>query len=160
MFDDDSEKILGRYGAMNPMFGAGGASSAAEASTVNQQFDKGFAKKDFNGKSYERKAFWGQKDYNKKVYEGSTSGDRFKQGAREGSQWASEGALISNEAGQSYDKGRKFGGAANEDSGQRLSRPSDAETDVRRAVYQQPKVEDVQRKRALTVDDTRSLLGR
>jgi len=160
MFDDDSDKMLGRYGAMNPMFGGEGGGSAAEASSVNEQFNKSYGKKGFEGKSYERKAFWGQKDYSKQVYQGGTDGSAFQKGAREGSQWASEGALVSGESGQSYDKGRSFGGSAREQSKGRLARPSDAEVDSRRAVFQQPEIENVQRKRALTVDDTRSLLGR
>ena len=160
MFDDDSEKILGRYGAMNPVLAGQSGGTASEASTVNQQFNQGYNKKAFEGKSYERKAFWGQKDYSKQVFQGDSGNKNFNKGAREGSQWASEGALVSGESGRSFDKGRDFGGSAREGSQRRLDRPSDAEVDVRRAVYKQPEVEDVQRKRALTVDDTRSLLGR
>jgi hypothetical protein len=159
MFDDDSEAILGRYGAMNSAQSAvrGGAD---EGSKVNEQFDGAYAKREFTGKNYDKKSFWGKKDYAKQVYQGNTDGSGFRQGAREGSQWAKEGAVISNESGRAYDKGREFGGPANEVSQTGISRPSDAKVDGRRAVFQQPKVEDVQRKRALSVEDTRSMLGR
>lgn len=160
MFDDDSDKMLGKYGAMNPMYGGQGGGDAAEASKVNEQFNSAYAKRDFSGKSHERKSFWGKKGYASKGYDGGTDASRFREGAREGGLWAQEGALVSNETGRSYDRGRDFGGSAAEGSRSPLSRPSDAEVDVRRRVYKQPKVEDVQRKRALTIDDTRSMLGR
>lgn len=160
MFDDDSDKMLGKYGAMNPMYGGQHGGTAAEASRVNEQFNSAYAKRDFSGKSHERKSFWGKKDYASKAFDGGRDASRFQQGAREGGLWAKQGALVSNETGRSYDRGRDFGGSAAEVSRSPLSRPSDAEVDARRRVYKQPKVEDVQRKRALTIDDTRSMLGR
>lgn len=160
MFDDDSDKMLGKYGAMNPMYGGEGDGDASEASKVNGQFNSAYAKRDFEGKNYDRKSFWGKKDYASKVYDGGTDASRFQEGAREGGLWAREGGLVSNDTGRSYDRGREFGGSAVENSQSKLGRPSDAETDVRRRVYKQPKVEDVQRKRALTIEDTKSMLGR
>ena len=129
MFDDDSDKMLGKYGAMNPMYGGQGGGDAAEASKVNEQFNSAYAKRDFSGKSHERKSFWGKKGYASKGYDGGTDASRFREGAREGGLWAQEGALVSNETGRSYDRGRDFGGSAAEGSRSPLSRPSDAEVD-------------------------------
>ena len=162
LFDDDSQAMISRYGATNPNMsknGQGGG-SATEASAVDNHFTGEFAKREFNGKNYDKKSFWGSKDYAKKVYGGNTDGSRFRDGARESLLGAREGAMVSRESNRTHDKGRQFGGAANENSTAGVTTQSDAQTDFRRSVFTPPPVENVQRKRALTVEDTKSILGR
>ena len=49
---------------------------------------------------------------------------------------------------------------ARETDGKRLDRPSDAETDIRRRVFQQPQIIDYRDQRKLTLQETKSFLGR
>ncbi|BCX50126.1 hypothetical protein HAHE_40340 [Haloferula helveola] len=160
MFDDDSQKILGRYGTTNPMFSNGQGGSASEASSVNQQFTGEYSKREFQGKNYDKKSFWGRKDYAKQVYSGNLDGSRFQHGAREGSQLAREGSTTSREAGRVFATGESPTSAAREADKKGIPTNSDAETDVRRRVFQQPEVRDWRNQRALSVEDTKDMLGR
>ncbi|MGE9270931.1 MAG: hypothetical protein ACQKBU_09030, partial [Verrucomicrobiales bacterium] len=103
MFDDDSQQILGRYGSRNPALSGGQGKAADEGSKVNSHFNSEYGRKEFNSKSYEKKAFWGRSDYAKQVYQGDGAAKSFDKGAREGGLWASEGAQVSRESGESFD---------------------------------------------------------
>lgn len=161
MFDDDSDKILGRYGANNPLYskGQGGGSATEGSDRKNSEFAGNYAGKEFATNDYEKKSFWGKKDYVKQVYGGDTDGSRFMRESRVSGEQFREAGKASREAAQNYDAGTYGTGSAREGSQKGIDRVSDGETDVRRAVYQQPKVEDWRAKRALSRDDTRRMLG-
>jgi hypothetical protein len=163
LFNDDSQKIIDRFGATNPNFDKSGQrKGAAENSMVSRHFDKGYAANAYQGNldRYEKRSFWGRKDYTGKVYDGATDGDRFLQSAREGSKGASEGSRVSRENSKVLNPGSVDRSAARESGRAPLARPSDAETDFRRRVYQEPEVKDWRAQRALDVEDTRAMLGR
>ncbi len=163
LFNDDSQKIIDRYGATNPMYDQGGQRKGArENSMVNGQFDKGYGAQAYQGDlgRYEKRSFWGRKDYTSKVYGGDTNGDRFLQSAREGTMNARDGGRASREDGMAMNPSAVDKPQAREMSRASLSRPSDAETDFRRSVYQQPEIRDLRDQRALNVEDTRAMLGR
>lgn len=161
LFDDDSDKMIGRFAKTNPTMQKGGDKPAKEG--VNRQntyFEGELAKREFAAKDYTKKSFWGSKDYAKKVYGGDTDGSRFQKGSRFNSQGAREGGMASAESGSRYGTSQHATGAAREGSKSNISKRSDANTDSRRSSYVQPEITDWRNQRGLTIDDTRSMLGR
>jgi hypothetical protein len=129
---------------------------------VNNQFTGDYGNQRFQGKrDYDKRSFWGSKDYAKQVYQGETGGgDRFLTQAREGTRGAREGTMMSRENSRGFQASEVAGGEARENRQANLSKPSDAETDVRRRVYPQPEIRNWRTQRGLTVDETRGMLGR
>ena len=163
LFNDDSKKIIDRFGATNPNFDKSGQRKGARENTmVSQHFDKGYGANAYQGNlnRYEKRSFWGKKDYTGKVYDGSTNGDHFLQSAREGSRGAREGSRVSRENSRVLNTNSVARTSARESGRDGIGRPSDAETDFRRKVYQEPEVKDWRAQRALKVEDTRAMLGR
>lgn len=161
LFDDDSDKMIGRYAKTNPLMQKGGEKPAEESAVGENRFFEGeLAKREFAAKDYTKKAFWGSKDYAKQVYGGNTDGSRFQQGSRFDSQGAREGSMTSAQSGSRYATTQHSTGAAREAGRAKLSKVSDARTDARRESYRQPEVTDWREQRGLTIDDTRSMLGR
>ncbi|MGB6221000.1 hypothetical protein [Haloferula sp.] len=161
LFDDDSDKMIGRYAKTNPMMQNGGDKPAEESAVGENRFFEGeLAKREFAAKDYTKKSFWGSKDYAKQVYGGNTDGSRFQQGSRFDSQGAPEGGLTSAQSGSRYATTQQVTGAAREAGNANISKVSDAKTDARRESYRQPEIRDWREQRGLTIDDTRSMLGR
>jgi hypothetical protein len=157
--DDDFGRIQDKYGAINHRVASGG--SADEAAQMNAQFEGELARHEFAAKNYEKKSFWGSRDYEKKVYGGDLGdGNQFRKGAREGVQMAREGTMMSREDARAFATREVETGAAREAGRSPVRTPSDAESDIRRRVYKQPEVLDLNSQRALTVEDTRRMLGR
>ncbi|MEP4079240.1 hypothetical protein [Haloferula sp.] len=162
MGDDDWDKIVNRYGGENPAMKQGEFKSADEGSDRTNEYFKGeIAKRDFAAKDYTKKSFWGSKDYAKKIYGGPTDGNGFKKGSRFNSQGgASEGSLVSANSGSRYATGQHATGMAREGGRSNISKFTDANTDSRRSSFEQPEITDWRNQRGLTIDDTRSMLGR
>jgi hypothetical protein len=161
LFDDDSDKMIGRYAKTNPMMQRGGEKPAEEGSYgANKFFDGEIAKREFASKDYTKKSFWGSKDYAKKVYGGDTDGSQFQKGSRFNSQGAPEGGMTSADSGSRYATGRHATSAAREGGKSNISKVSDAATDSKRSSYKQPEITDWKNQRGLTIDDTKSMLGR
>ena len=160
MFDDDSAEMLSRYGKANPMFTGGEKGAASESALTNSEFTGEYARRDFNARNYERQPFWGRKDYQRQVYGGDTDGSRFARGAREGTMMAGEGGEMAADGSRVFGTRTMDGGAAGEAGRAEITRPSDAETDVRRRVYPVPEKRPSGQQRALTVEDAKALMGR
>lgn len=162
MFDDDSDKMIGRYAKTNPAMQKGEAGPADESSVGGNTFFQGeFAKRDFAAKDYSKKAFWGSKGYAAKVYGGTTDGNHLRKGARANfAPGASEGGLASSASGSHFETSRRTSRAAREGGSSGFSKRSDSVTDSRRKSYEQPQITDWRNQRGLTIDDTKSMLGR
>jgi hypothetical protein len=161
LFDDDSDKMINRYAKTNPMMQKGGEGPAAEGvNRENRYFEGEIAKRDFATKDYSKKSFWGSKEYAAKVYGGPTDGNHFAKGSRYNSQGASENTLVSPDSGSRFGTGTHSTGAARESSQSNISKYSDANTDSRRKSFVQPDITDWKSQRGLTIDDTKSMLGR
>lgn len=161
LFDDDSDKMIGRYATTNPLMEKGGQKQAGEGENrANRLFEGEFAKREFAAKDYTKKSFWGSKEYAKQVYGGNTDGSRFQQGSDFGSKGAREGGRTSRASGERFATGTHATGAAREAGHAGIRSVSDAETDSRRRTYIQPSITDYRNQRGLTIDDTRSMLGR
>lgn len=161
MFDDDSAEMLSRYGSNNPMFGAGGAQAASESGAGDfQQFQGAIAQRDFAAASYDKKAFWGDKGYAAKVYEGDLDGSRHAVAARQNGQGARENTMMSRDGGKAYAAREFESGRAREAGGERLPTTADARTVNQAERYRQPDIQDWSPQRALSVEDTKGMLGR
>lgn len=134
------QAMLDRWAKTNPMYSKDQRGPASENGTADQNFKGELAKRDFKTKTYEKRAFWSQKEYPKTVYNGNTDGSRFQYGAREGTQSAREGTQMSRDNGRQYATWTKRTEAAREAGVAGVSKTSDAEVDARRRVFTQPEI--------------------
>jgi hypothetical protein len=134
--------------------------SSFESVGESPYFKGDYAKKEYKAGEYAKKSWWGSKDYEHKTFEGDTDGSRFAKTSRFDGSEARDGKLAAREGGTTYETGDYATKGAREADGKRLDRPSDAETDVRRRVFQQPDIIDYRDQRKLTLEQTKSFLGR
>jgi len=138
----------------------GGKRSSFEANRESPYFKGKYAGKEYKTGDYAKKAWLGGKSVDRKAYQGDTDGSRFVknsrfdgQNAREGSQSAREASQSANEGGQTYATGE-----ARETKSKALPKPVDAESSNKR--YPQPDIIDWQQQRALSIEQTKGILGR
>jgi hypothetical protein len=128
--------------------------SAGQASMGKKDFNT----KKFNPGNYEKKSWWGNREYKPQQYAGNTDASRFATTAPDAGKSAAEAGNSSFFSGKKVDANRITRQGAREESATGLSRPSDAETDLRRKVYQEPTIIDWREQRALQIKDTKSWL--
>ena len=116
--------------------------------------------KEYRTGDYARRSWWGNKDYKSGSYQGNTDANRFRQTSRLDGQGAPEAGRAAHGGDASYRTGGYRTGGARESSARRLDKPSDAETDVRRRVYQPPEIIDWSEQRKLSLEQSRGILGR
>lgn len=133
--------------------------SSFESQGESPYFKGDYRKKDYQAGEYAKKSWWGNKDYGRQSYQGETDGSRFQQSSRLDGQSAREGGRAARTP-DPYQTGTYATGSARESEAGGIARPSDAETDVRRRVYQQPDIIDWREQRALSVQQSRGILGR
>ncbi|HSP42364.1 MAG TPA: hypothetical protein VLO11_05800, partial [Luteolibacter sp.] len=100
------------------------------------------------------------KDYDRSSYQGNTDADHLRQASRLEGRSAGEAGRASRGTDGSYQTGGYRTGDARESSASRLDKPSDAETDVRRRVYQPPEIIEWSEQRKLSLEQSRGILGR
>ncbi|BCU76984.1 hypothetical protein [Luteolibacter sp. LG18] len=124
-----------------------------EYSGTNKQYKTG---------DYQKKSWWGNKEYSLKEYSGNTDGSRFQKASHFGDKAARDADKIARDAGKSAREGGSHFATkdAREASGKILDHPSDAETDERRRVYASPSVIDWQEERKLNIQETKGILGK
>ena len=133
--------------------------SSFENQGQSAYFQGDYGKKQFQTTDYARKSWWGNKDYQPKAYAGNTDGSRFQQSSRLDGKGASEGGKSAG-MDSAYKTIDYATGSAREAGTNRLDKPSDAETDVRRKVYQTPEIIDWQQQRSLSLEQSKGILGR
>lgn len=133
--------------------------SSFESQGRSTQFEGEYAKKTYKTGEYAKKSWWGNKDYGRKQYAGNTDGSRFQTKSRLDGKGAREAG---NQADlpDPYETGTYATNAAREAGNSAIAKPSDAETDIRREVYQAPPVVDWREQRALSLEQSRGILGR
>lgn len=123
-------------------------------------FGKTIDKKEFRTTAYDKKPWWGTKDYATSAYAGPTDGSRFQKKSRFSGQAAREGTLVAHDAGTVYRTKGYATREAREATAKKLDKPADAWVESRQAANQPPRIVDWQQARKLQVNETRSLLGR
>lgn len=135
-----------------------------QRSSFESQGESPYFKGDYQKKSYStsevaKKSWWGSKQYGTQSYAGSTDGSRFKTTSTFSGQGAPESGQTAGLSG-AYRTNSYATHAARETKRGHLAKPSNAETDIRRRVYPAPDIINWREQRALTVEQSRSLLGR
>lgn len=120
---------------------------------------KSFAVGEYKAGDYKKKSWWGGKEYERPVYQGNTDGSRFQQTSRLQGQGAREAATAAD-IPRTYQTDGYATGAAREAGAAAIPKPSDAETDIRRDVFSQPEVVDWRQQRALSIEQSKGILGR
>lgn len=134
--------------------------SSFETNRESAYFKGGVEKKEFGGKKdYSKKSWWGDTRYESKKYEGDTDGSRFQTASRYQGSGARESGSTAN-ISKGYDTGSYETGSAREAGKTNLAKPSDAETDIRRRVYPKPHVTNWGENQRMSIEDTKSFLGR
>jgi len=134
--------------------------SHMEGKTSHMASNRDFSGKDYNKKSYRKKRWGGNTLFGRKKYEGNTDASQYKQEPWFVRKQASAQGQKANAAGKSFSVNPFRTRSAREQSGRRIVRTSDAETDVRRRVFIQPDVTDWKKQQSLSVGDTNRMLGR
>jgi hypothetical protein len=116
--------------------------------------------KDYKTGDYARKSWWGNKDYGRQNWQGKTDGTRFEQNSKLDGQSVTQTGAAARGSDAAYKTSTHATGNARESNARGLSKPSDAETDVRRRVYQEPQIVDWREQRSLSLDQSRGILGR
>jgi hypothetical protein len=137
-----------------------GKRSSFETNRESAYFKGDVQKKEYGGKKdYSKKSWWGDTRYESKTYEGNTDGSRFQTVSRHQGTGARESGSAAD-LPEAYQTGNYATGAARETGKRNISKPSDAETDVRRRVYPKPTVTNWGEERRMSMEDTKSFLGR
>lgn len=124
-------------------------------------FGGGVGTASYQGNEAFRARQWsGNREAGRGSYSGDTDGSRFQRSSRFRGTSASQLAQRSRFEGAPARTSTYQAGNAREDAGKPLDRPGNAYTDYRRRVFSQPQImgrEDYER---MTVEQTRSILGR
>lgn len=133
--------------------------SSFETNRESKYFNSEFTKKDFKTKDYSKKSWWGDTKYETKKFEGDTDGSRFQTASKFQNQGAREANTNAKLPG-AYQTSDYATSSAREGTSKRMEHTSDAETDFRRKVYGAPSVIDWREQRAMSVGQTKGILGR
>lgn len=117
-------------------------------------------KKEFKTDEYQSKSFWGNRDFKVKSYQGDTDGSRFQTAARQQGMTAREGGNATEMPGEYATRGYATSQARETGEREAASHVVDAETEARRRVFQAPDVLNWNQRRAMSQEETKSLLGR
>jgi hypothetical protein len=116
-------------------------------------------KKAYQTGDFEKTSWWGKKTYQKTEYKGDTDGSRFKIE----SQQQGKVAYLGNKKVDTLDPYRtnklEYGDARESDAKQ-LDKPRNDYAESRRRSYVQPSVIDWEEQRKLSMEESRSILGR
>ncbi len=133
-------------------------------SSFEQQAESAYSKGEFDKKTYEtgdykKQSWWGKKDHQVKSYEGYTDGSRFQTAAdlgQKNSNFGTQGYAT----GDPYQTNRLEYQAAREASGERMARPSNQYQETQQQKFTPPAVMDWKEQRKLSMEQSKSILGR
>lgn len=121
--------------------------------------NKSFKTAEYKPSNVQKKSWWGNRDYESKVFAGNTSANQYRTTAADAAKNAKEGGSRSLFSGKSVDTQRIARTSARESGQSGMKTTEDAETTVRRSVYAEPSIIDYQQQRAIDIQQTRSILG-
>lgn len=134
--------------------------SSFEGKTSQLGQSRDFNGKDYRTKSYARKRWAGESQFQAKQYAGNTDASQYKMEPWFVRKQTSADGQRAGAEGQRYTTSQYETPTAREQDSERIEGGSDAETDARRRVYQQPEIIDWKEQKGLGVKDTNRLLGR
>ena len=133
--------------------------SAYDSQRDSPYFKGKVEKERYKTGDYAKKSLWGSKDYGKKTYSGDTDGSRFQTTARQEGQMSRDDgrAARSTDPFATNTLSRE---SARESRNPAIGRPSSAAVDSQRDSYKAPSVIDWKEQRSMSMDQSRSILGR
>lgn len=134
--------------------------SSFEGRSSNMITSEDFSGKDYTTRSYAKRRWQGNTAFERREYQGNIDANKYKMEPWFVRKQASAEGETANFNDQSFATGSYDKTTANEHNANRISRPSDAETNVRRRVFQQPDIIDWKEQQGLGVKDTNRMLGR
>lgn len=132
--------------------------SPYESKGQSAYFKGQYEKKAYKAGEYSKTSFWGNKEYGTQQYSGGTDGSRFQKNSRFDNKGARE-AGNSADIPKTYQTDTYATGAAREAGNTAIGRPADAETEMRRKVYQSPEIIDWREQRQLSLEQSKGILG-
>ncbi|WP_411825330.1 hypothetical protein [Luteolibacter sp. AS25] len=121
---------------------------------------KGKIEKDqYKTGNYEKKSWWGSKDYGKQEYSGNTDASRFVKEARQDGQKARFDGQKAKVDGP-FETNTLDRESARESGFSAIDRPSSASVESARDSYRAPSVVGWQEQRGMSVNESRGILGR
>ena len=163
--DDDYGKLAERFGSKSPYETDSKGKPAAEYKSAamfdkaNSQFNTGYGGKEYQAGEYKKKSFWGSKDYAKSVYGGNTDGNGLRKTSRFQGDSAGEGAKVARDGGRNFKTG-DYGTGATRDAGKEITKFAGAENGYQNAEFSDPDIVPWQQQHGMTVEDSKSRMGR
>lgn len=108
---------------------------------------------------YEKKSWWGSKDYGKKEFAGDTDGSRFQTTARQQGQTSSESGKAARTS-EPFRTNSLERTSARESSNPAIKRTTNAAVESKSSTYKAPSVIDWREQRSMSMDRSRGILGR
>lgn len=133
--------------------------SSFELERESPHFKGEYEKKAYKTGDYEKKSWWGKSNYAAGPYQGNTDGSRFKIQARQNDK-------VFPNADKKVDKGDPYQTntleyqSARESNVTKIDKPVNDYTESRKRRYVQPSVMDWEERRNLSLEQSRSILGR
>jgi hypothetical protein len=123
------------------------------------QSKKSFNKQTYKTGDYAKTSFWGNKEYAPQSYAGKTDGSRFQKTATQQGQGARE-AQSAADIPDEYGTNTYGTHSAREAGAKQIDKPRNAEIENRRKVFDPPGIIDWKEQRALSLDQSKGILGR
>lgn len=133
--------------------------SAFENKGENTTFKKDYKKQEYKTSDYTTKSWWGDKKYDRKEYSGNTDASRFQKTSGLQGKGAREAGTAAN-IPDPYETGSYATKTAREVGKDPIAKPSNDAIENRRAAYPQPDIIDYREQRSLSMEQSKSILGR
>ena len=119
---------------------------------------KSYKKTEYKTGDYAKKSWWGNKEYDRKAYDGNTDGSRFQTTSRLQGKGAREAGTAAD-IPDNYQTGTYATGDAREAGKAPIQKGTSAAIENHKDDYPQPEIIDWREQRALSVDQSKSILG-
>jgi len=133
--------------------------SSFETQDKSQFASKSYQKSAYKTADYAKTSWWGNKSYDRKSYTGKTDGSRFKEASKFQHQDAQEAAR-NTDLSKPFETSDYATQAAGEVGKNPVKTSSNSIVDKRRKVFIQPRIIDWNEQRRLSLEQSKSLLGR
>jgi len=134
--------------------------SSMEGKDSNMASNRDFSGQDYSTKNYRKKRWGGNTFFGRKKYEGNTDASKYqKEPWFVKKQAGAQGQRASADR-KSYSVNPFRRSTAREQGRTPISRTQDAESSIRRRVFQQPEITHWKNQKGLSVGDTNKMLGR
>lgn len=133
--------------------------SSFELQRESPYFKGNIEKKAYQTGDYEKKSWWGKKTFEVSEYKGDTDGSRFKTQAKQNRKIAPYGDKKVY-TGDPYKTNTLEYQSARDGKADRIDKPRNDYTESRKRSYVQPSVIDWEERHKLSLEQSRSILGR